>query len=128
MGLDMYAFKVKADAVIDDFNYKRDEDFPNSKEIFYWRKHHNLHGWMENLYHEKGGTGEVFNCIPLRLTLEDLDELEKDVKSNNLPHTEGFFFGNNPPDALSIENDKKFIEEAREVLNKGLAVYYDSWW
>ena len=24
-------------------------------EIAYWRKHPNLHGWMEDLYYKKGG-------------------------------------------------------------------------
>jgi hypothetical protein len=107
MALDQYAYKVRAESVIDDFNYDIGKDFPNYIEIHYWRKHHNLHRWMENLYKEKGGEN-IFNCCPLRLTLEDLDNLEKydDID----------------------ENDLKFIKNARKVLNEGFALYYDSWW
>jgi hypothetical protein len=50
MGLDMYAFKTKEAIEIEvDFQVKEVE------EIHYWRKHANLHGWMENLYETKGG-------------------------------------------------------------------------
>ena len=38
-------------------------------ELHYWRKHPNLHGWMESLYYEKGGTADNFNCVNLQLTL-----------------------------------------------------------
>lgn len=59
-----------------DFKFKRSK---NVIEIDYWRKHHDLHGWFENLYLSKGGN-ETFNCIPLKLELEDLDQLEYDIK------------------------------------------------
>jgi len=62
------------------------------------------------------------------LTLEDLDYLEKDLKNQLLPETTGFFFGNNPPDDESLEDDLKFISLAREAIEAGDAVYYDSWW
>jgi len=52
----------------------------------YWRKHHDLHGWVEQLYVNKGGT-EMFNGIPVVLSLNDLDLLERDIKNWNLLHT-----------------------------------------
>ena len=77
MGLDMYAWRVKAADVVSDFEVAKDNnDFSKLEEIFYWRKHHDLHGWMENLYREKGGTEESFNCVKVRLTKEDLERLE----------------------------------------------------
>lgn len=124
MGLDMYVWRVKAADVIDDFHFAKDD----RDELFYWRKHHDLHGWMENLYRKKGGTAESFNCVPVRLTLEDLDQLQEDILNELLPETRGFFFGNNPPDDETIENDLKFIQAARVAIAKGDAVYYDSWW
>jgi len=73
MGLDMYAWRVAAKDAIGDFEIARNEE--NSakvEEMFYWRKHHDLHGWMERLYRSKGGPAASFNCIPVRLTMEDL--------------------------------------------------------
>ena len=126
MGLDMYAWRVKAENAVGDFDFNgNDENKPI--ELFYWRKHHDLHGWMENLYASKGGDHE-FNCIPVRLTLEDLDNLEKDIRSKMLPETRGFFFGDNPPDEESNLRDLDFIDEARVAIEAGDAVYYDSWW
>jgi hypothetical protein len=50
---------------------KSDVDFDGNDaiELYYWRKHPNLHGWMESLYYEKGGTADNFNCVNLQLTL-----------------------------------------------------------
>lgn len=128
MGLDMYAFAVNREDAISDFEVAKDEEgMLKTEDLFYWRKHHDLHGWMERLYREKGGQ-EEFNCRPLRLTEDDLLSLEWDVKNNRLPETEGFFFGNNPPDKDSIKNDMKFIRAARKIIKEGRAVYYDSWW
>jgi hypothetical protein len=125
MGLDMFAYTVKSEDVVDDFSIKQEADH---NEIKYWRKHHDLHGWMERLYRDKGGEVESFNCVKLRLYEHDLDYLEADVMTNQLPQTRGFFFGTNPPDADSIAEDLEFIKAAREAIADGFAVYYDSWW
>ena len=126
MGLDMYAFRVKAENALGDFEIVNDAD--KHEEIMYWRKHHDLHGWMERLYRAKNGTKESFNCIPVRLTMEDLNNLEADVLAGNLPHTQGFFFGVNPPDEDSKLQDMEFIGKAKIAIAEGDAVYYDSWW
>jgi hypothetical protein len=130
MGLDMYAYRVKAEDVIDDFTIREETDGRNEKleELAYWRKHHDLHGWMERLYRAKGGTKESFNCVPVRLTMEDLNMLESDILNNRLPETQGFFFGTNPPDEYSREQDMAFISKAKISIANGAAVYYDSWW
>lgn len=129
MGLDMYAHRIAAEHAIDDFTVARDEnDMSYAEEIFYWRKHHDLHGWMERLYRRKGGDAESFNCVKVRLTMEDLDALERDVLNGNLPPTTGFFFGNNPPDEDSVRQDMEFISKAKTAIAMGDAVYYDSWW
>lgn len=128
MGLDMYAYMVEAEDVVSDLEYKYDEsNKERSKQFYYWRKHHDLHGWMEQLYRSRGGT-EVFNCKPVRLHHRDLDQLESDLELRMLPETTGFFFGNNPPDEDSNEYDREFIAKAREAIAEGKAVYYDSWW
>ncbi len=132
MGLDMYAYRIPKESVINDFSFgnpdfKFDGEEDVREEIHYWRKHHDLHGWMENLYREKGGE-EEFNCAYVRLTLDDLDRLEQDLKGSNLPETVGFFFGDNPPDDESLTDDLKFIQTARNIIESGDAIYYSPWW
>lgn len=129
MGLDMYAWRVKAEDAIGDFEIAKDDEGQSKlEEFYYWRKHHNLHGWMERLYRSRGGPKETFNCVKVRLTTVDLDALQHDLENGTLPETQGFFFGTNPPDAESLARDLKFIQAARDILAEGDAVYYDSWW
>jgi len=130
MGLDMYAYSVAQEDALTPFQISEEA---NRKEIHYWRKHHDLHGWMENLWREKltfskNPPGSQFNCQPVALSLTDLEELEKDLHEGRLPHTTGFFFGNNPPDEETFKDDMDFIKKAREEISKGRIVYYDSWW
>jgi hypothetical protein len=54
--------------------------------------------------------------------------LEHDVLTNRLPETQGFFFGTNPPDEFTREQDMEFIKKAKIAMADGDAVYYDSWW
>lgn len=130
MGLDMYAWRVKSEDAINEFEIARHDDDSGSKveELHYWRKHHDLHGWMERLYYNKGGEKESFNCVHVRLEPLDLDLLERDIRERRLPQTQGFFFGNNPPDDRSNDEDLQFIRNAREAIAAGDAVYYSSWW
>ncbi len=112
-------------------------DYVNPKvtkplEIAYWRKHPNLHGWMEELWNSKGrprdnDDDETFNGIELELTWEDIDMLEEDINQGALPGTSGFFFGD-PADDYYREDDLKFIKEARSQLFLGLRVFYNSSW
>jgi hypothetical protein len=96
-----------------------------AKEIAYWRKHPDLHGWMENIYREKGGREQSFNGDPVRLTLADLDRLEEDILRKNLPKTSGFFFGESGEISLK---DLEFVLEARKAIQEGDTVFYDSSW
>jgi hypothetical protein len=122
MGLDMFAYAVDPKGL---GNKQTDVELPEEKnEFFYWRKHPNLHGWMHDLYKRKGGAMPDFNCDNVRLDLDDLDELERDMHS--LPETEGFFFGQSTPE--DTERDKEFIAKARELIAEGMAVFYTSWW
>lgn len=121
MGLDMYAFTT-AEAV------EAEVDFTakTASELAYWRKHPNLHGWMERLYREKGGQDDTFNCVNVALTADDLDRLEADIRADALPFTEGFFFGET--DGSETEDDLAFIAAARAAIAEGKTVFYTSWW
>lgn len=125
MGLDMYAYSVAKNGGNEQFTIAEDNE---RTEIAYWRKHHDLHGWMERLYRDNGGVAESFNCIAVRLTLEHLDALQADLMESALPETSGFFFGDNPPDEDSLREDLVFVAKARAEIAMGREVYYDSWW
>jgi hypothetical protein len=123
MGLDQMAYAVTKNG--------------EKEELAAWRKHPNLQGWMESLWEEKGRPNahedkdpmgmSDFNCVPLELTYDDLADLEDAVYNNTLPATGGFFFGSDSDDYYR-ENDLEFIKKAREALDNGLTVMYDSWW
>ncbi len=127
MGLDQFAFKTKAkfDSQVD-FQEQLQDVEPD--ELHYWRKHPNLHGWMEQLYRKKGGTGAQFNCDPVQLTQEDIDDLANSILEGNLPPTSGFFFGQSTSDQEEESDDLQFCKKASEAIKEGYTVYYDSWW
>lgn len=136
MGLDMYAYSV----------VQGGEQDGEEQSLADWRKHNRLHGWMEELWECKGRpcneeSDGVFNCVPLELVLEDLDQLEESITQKVLPETGGFFFGDdsfewededgNKPkegDYYYKDADLQFIKDARQALTEGKKVYYNSWW
>lgn len=120
MGLDMYAYQTRAQVA--DHGFPIPED---AVEIHYWRKHPNLHGWMEQLYRAKGGT-DTFNVTGVRLTEDDINALAEAVQNDRLPDTIGFFFGVSQPEDKEL--DLQFIEAARQALRDGYTVFYTSWW
>ena len=133
----MHAYRMKfTPSKVVDFSeeiFGRDDrgelDYDNpivvAKEIAYWRKHPDLHGWMENLYREKGGREQSFNGDLVVLALKDLDRLEEDILRKNLPKTTGFFFGESMEISLK---DLEFVLEARKAIQEGDTVFYDSSW
>ena len=118
MGLDQYA-SVRLDTKDEEGNW-------DTEELAYWRKHPHLQGFMESLYHEKGGEGE-FNCVDVELTFEDIDALEASIKGGELPETCGFFFGDDSSERYKKE-DIRFCNAARKALKDGYTVIYSSWW
>ena len=118
MGLDQYAYTGTGE---------------ERKDVFYWRKHNRLQGWMEELYRRKGGT-EEFNCVEVELTFEDIDQLEAAILNKDLPETGGFFFGSDSYSDYEDEQygykneDIKFISKAKEILNNNRKLYYSCWW
>ena len=150
MGLDMYAYTAGrsgqysdwwADAELDEHK----KQFVNPKitkpvEIAYWRKHPNLHGWMEQVWRDRqyqnqptdateavDPESDTFNNVELELTREDIDRLEQCILENRLPVTRGFFFGDDSG-VYYREQDLEFIKQARANLFLGLRVFYNSSW
>jgi hypothetical protein len=140
MGLDQYAYAAARAGQNQEWweNAEFDEvgkTYVNSniskpREIAYWRKHPNLHGWMEQLWQKKNdnpAADPMFNGVELELTWEDLEQLEEDITNQRLPSTSGFFFGEDS-DEYYREQDLKFIREARSEIFLGLKVFYNSSW
>ena len=127
MGLDMFAYKMK-------YNPSKEVDFKEEiqevapSELHYWRKHPNLHGWMEQLYRQKGGGGRDFNGDPVVISKEDLDNLAASIIDEELPDTEGFFFGQSYNNEQERQDDLDFVKKAHRAIEEGYTVYYDSWW
>jgi len=105
---------------------RKGETFRSYDEVFYWRKHYVLHEWMENLYKNRGGI-ESFNCVKLRIYEEDLNNLEKDIITDNMPQVLGIQYEYDNCNYW-LENDLLFIAKARETLKNKKLVFYDSWW
>lgn len=138
MGLDQYAYAAVDEKHYDEFwnSVVIDSDTAEAfspaiekpREIAYWRKHPNLQGWMEQRWIDKGGDPDIsFNGIQLELTWEDLEDLENDIKSQALPETQGFFFGQNA-DNHYLTEDLEFIKNARAEIFLGMRVFYNSSW
>jgi hypothetical protein len=114
MGLDQFAYKImdyipeSSTGFEDEFHKKTYE------ELYYWRKNHNLHAWMEELYIAKGGTDE-FNCKVLLLTMDDIKNLEQ-------------WLNENEDDDDKKGNTLTFCELAIDAIKNGYAIIYDSWW
>ena len=151
MGLDMYAYAGKPgqrDAYFEQDGLEYD---PVNYEwvtppggvqpvhsLAQWRKHPNLHGWMEQLWKQKGRPGvdlkfyaeeygPDFNGIELELSWKDVDDLERAIRYKQLPETQGFFFGKNSDDPY-FEQDLKFCVDAKAEIFLGFRVFYNSSW
>lgn len=129
MGLDQYAY------------IKFQPDYDNWLFLAEWRKHPNLQGWMERLWRRKVNSpdpyqkdtllGDEFNGVELELTLEDIDNLEQDIRMERLDGglgtTTGFFFGENADEEYKWR-DLSFCDKAKVALKNNQAVYYNSSW
>lgn len=125
MGLDMYAFFVEKENAISDVECRLEY---GQVEDFYWRKNYNLHDWMEKLWEKRTGNTNRsdFNCVQIRLYKEDIEELEKAINSWEIDDSEPFSYRKYM--SHMKEHDLEFCKEAKEAIEDGYAVYYDSWW
>jgi hypothetical protein len=149
MGLDMYAYTAAKAGQQREFWQSAELD-PESgefvsriarpREIAYWRKHPNLHGWFEQEWRDKHypdqpsvasepnvSGADMFNSVELEITWDMLERLEQAIVNKELPSTTGFFFGDSADDYYR-EQDLQFIQEARAELFLGLRVFYNSSW
>lgn len=141
MGLDQYAYRAAQAGQYEKFyssaEYDPDTDtfvsagHQKPEELAYWRKHHNLHGWMKRLYQERHDPAGAhsFNGIELELTRDDLKRLREDVLNNRLPDTNGPFFGyGQGADQHYRDYDLEFIKNALADDFLGYKIFYNSSW
>lgn len=129
MGLDMYVYKVRPEYLVDpsqQIDLEIESTTDAVTELAYWRKFHQLHGWMERLYRQKGGVHE-FNCRCVRLMPADLLQLALDAEKG-LPSVVGLFFGNGEWTEEDKEEVLDFCVLANKAITDGYVVFYDSWW
>ena len=135
MGLDMYAYVATKPKQSEEFWQSAEPtengEFVSAKvarprELAYWRKHPNLHGWFQREWESAGNSGD-FNGDELEITWDMLDRLEQDIQEGCLPETRGFFFGDGSDDYYR-EQDLKFVRNARAEIFSGLKVFYNSSW
>lgn len=126
MGLDMFIYKDKP--LPEHAAAKVDFEYTDAVGICYWRKHPNLHGFMQELYLAKGGVNPDFNGETVRLEIEDIDSLVRAVLEKSLPQTSGFFFGKSELSPQEIEEDLDHLATARKAIVDGYRVFYWASW
>ena len=98
------------------------------KEIAYFRKHADLHGFLQEIWLEKnpGKDPSDFNCKKLRITKKILKQLEDLARNQPDKHYHGFFWGATRPDDWKDTLDA--VDKMRGLISRGEQVYYTSWW
>lgn len=126
MGLDQYAYISQQSLSADS-----DQEVEH-EETFYWRKHAKLQKYMEDLWEADHPDGPEFNCVYLELSEENLLDLQRKLKGNEMPESEGgFFFGHQFQDESADEyreQDLEFCERGLDAISRGLHVTYSCWW
>jgi hypothetical protein len=140
MGLDQFAYRMKKGLVEVDVDFSTEEyneetlDYDvvvDKTEIHYWRKRPSIQGWMQELYESKGGENPEFNCSNVKLDMEDLLELQRDIINGSLSSRfqGGFFFGSDRSNGEDEkEDDLEFVSKAIVAITDGDEIYYSSWW
>ncbi len=110
MGLDMYLDGEKylwTDHLNPENNPREDGYRVKTRtlELGYWRKHPNLHGYIVQNFADG-----VDNCQPIYLEDADIEKIIDAVARDNLPHTQGFFFGNS--DGTEKDEDLRILKAA----------------
>lgn len=131
MGLDMYLLgelRPKRNVTAPKTNRKEDGlDVRNlAVDLGYWRKHPDLHGYIVQTYADGKD-----DCQPIYLTVEQLEDILRASEADELPHTEGFFFGESQPedkvDTKSILETAIAWLKAKDVKNRRAVFYQASW-
>lgn len=117
MGLDMYFYSVPKG---------QEPSEGKGEEIFYFRKHSDLHGWLEKQWHENLGRSEEFNCVYMEITPDILSRLKDYLNNPAKEKCRGFFWGESTEE--NWRETRELIPRLEEIINSGDRVFYYSWW
>lgn len=131
MGLDMYLDGDKYLAL----NFDNPENTPTEDgyrltnrtlRLGYWRKHPNLHGYIVNTFADG-----IDQCQRIDLSENDIEKIIDAVARDDLPHTQGFFFG--ASDGSEREETLRIFRDALQWLrtpesNVFRSIYYQASW
>ncbi len=101
----------------------KDYELWKRRELAYWRKHPDLHGYIVSTF-----AGGIDECQVIPLTLVDVKNIRDAVDRNALPPTTGFFFGESLPEyrEYTLELLDKVIGFMKEHPEE--KVYYQASW
>ena len=136
MGLDQYAFQRNKNTKLNGEYTEEDRD--NIK--YEWRKHARLQVFMRDLYRQKNPDAKMgtynlgMNGLDIvELTSEDLTALQKAIETDYYEYfaDDGFFWGQQWQEEMAKEykdQDIEFVKWAREEIENGNKVFYNSSW
>jgi hypothetical protein len=130
MGLDMYLSGRKTPLGFKG-NKQEQDGFVVSEivlDIGYWRKHPNLHGYIVETF-----AYGVDECQKIVLSNDYLKQIIAAIKANELPETEGFFFGTSEEGEEQRTYDIAIFEKAvawvdAQPEDEWRDVYYQASW
>ena len=141
MGLDMYFVEV--------WNYCGHCHQHKEQDLFYFRKHADLNGWLYNewgkdkdtynyevreddkgvyKYLYVGNTKDAeFDCCYMLITPELVEKLKEYVEKGEYKKYEGFFWGSSTEEDWR-QTKEELIPKIEEAHKKGHQVFYHPWW
>jgi len=131
MGLDMYLFKLKREALKNP-TFNMDED---GEEVMYWRKANAIHYWFtyghenDNLEYLECGIDEL--QILKKQCQEDIDNKDNPDQKRNLVTANGFFWGGTEYDDWFYEQLQQTVDKITEIEKehqKGDEYFYYAWY
>ena len=129
MGLDQFMLssskKLSQKAVTD--NWQEGAVSLDLDEIFYFRKHHELHKYFSTIYAKLFNKDDDFYMNAdevLEIDKEILDQLEADISNDIIEGSFGF----ESYQRFHWVETGKMIVKVRDELAKGKKVYYLGWW
>jgi hypothetical protein len=130
VGLDMFLYGTKYDMARERPKEDGFQLVEQKLELCYWRKHPDLHGYIVQTF--AGGKDE---CQDIPLSANDLRKILEASESDQLPHTEGFFFGDSRPEDKADTKEQlskaiAWLEDERAALKEGKirSAYYRASW
>lgn len=102
MGLDMY---LTGERYLSNLKGTKHELVTERFRLGYWRKHPNLHGYIVETFAD-----DHDDCREIPLSADDIRLILAAVKAEQLPETDGFFFGKS--DGTEKEEDIDILTDA----------------